>query len=632
VAAPARPAAAGTAGGDVAEILAAAAAAAAAYDRPDLVARLARAQASLAAPQCRVLVVGEFKKGKSSLVNALLNARVCAADADIATAVPTMVRWGAELSATGLTGEDDLVGAGDVKGQPVPLAQIEAAANGIDVISGLDNTQSDRAGQGRLRALDVTVPRQLLREGLVLVDTPGVGGGLASAHAAATLRALSGADVVLFVSDAGGEYTAPEIAFLRQAADLCPTVVCALTKIDFYPEWRRILAADQGHLTRAGLPYEIVPLSAPLRHHGVRAADHGLIMESGYPRLAVLLRAAVAIAGERAAATAAAAAQSALAQLVTRLSTEYGALRDPAEAGGQREAWTKARARAEQLKSNGSRWQQVLNDRVSDLASNVDLDLGQRLRAVRKEASDRIKTEDPSKGWAQLEPWLNQRTNEALIDHVRTIRDQSDEVADDVARQFGAAAWELQIAVDVSGTTAARDVALARVAMDRSARFQLGLMAARGGSVGIIVTHAVGMVLGLALPITLPATAVLATILSRKTWSGAKTSQLRALRAEAERAVATYLDEVELVARKDSRDSVRQVQRQLRIEFGQRATELFAATAQNLDGLTKAVAEDERTRKTRITEVGAELTRLRGLAARAGSLVDRLLAAPDATP
>jgi Dynamin family len=627
MAAPARPAAAGPAFG-VAEILAAASAAAATYDRPDLVARLAREQASLAAPQCRVLVVGEFKKGKSSLVNALLNARVCAADADIATAVPTMVRWGETLSATGLTGEDDLVGADDVRGEPVPLDRIEAAANGIDVLSGLD-TESDRARGSRLRALDVTVPRQLLRDGLVLVDTPGVGGGLASAHAAATLRALSGADVVLFVSDAGGEYTAPELAFLRQAADLCPTVVCALTKIDFYPEWRRILAADQAHLSRAGLSYEIVPLSAPLRHHGVRDGDHSLIVESGYPRLAALLRAAVGVATERAAATAAAAAQAALSQLVTRLSTEYDALKDPSEAGGQKEAWTKARARAEQLKSSGSRWQQVLNDRVSDLASNVDLDLGQRLRAVRKEAGDRIKTGDPAKGWAQLEPWLNQRTNEALLDHVRTIRDQSDEVADDVARQFGAAAWELQIAVDVGGSSAARDVALARVAMDRSARFQLGLMAARGGSVGIIVTHALGMVLGLALPVTLPATAVLATILSRKTWSGAKTAQMRALRAEAERAVASYLDEVELVARKDSRDSVRQVQRQLRIEFGQRATELFAATAQNLDGLTKAVAEDERTRKTRLTEVGTELARLRALTARAGALVDHLLATPS---
>ena len=40
----------------------------------------------------RVLVVGEFKQGKSQLVNALVNAPVCPVDDDIATAVPTVVR------------------------------------------------------------------------------------------------------------------------------------------------------------------------------------------------------------------------------------------------------------------------------------------------------------------------------------------------------------------------------------------------------------------------------------------------------------------------------------------------------------------------------------------------------------
>ena len=46
-----------------------------------------------------MLVVGEFNKGKSSLVNALLNARVCATDADVATAVPTLVRYAPEFGA-----------------------------------------------------------------------------------------------------------------------------------------------------------------------------------------------------------------------------------------------------------------------------------------------------------------------------------------------------------------------------------------------------------------------------------------------------------------------------------------------------------------------------------------------------
>ena len=45
-------------------------------------------------PSVRVLVVGEPKQGKSSLVNALVGAPVCAVRDDVATVVPTVVRDG----------------------------------------------------------------------------------------------------------------------------------------------------------------------------------------------------------------------------------------------------------------------------------------------------------------------------------------------------------------------------------------------------------------------------------------------------------------------------------------------------------------------------------------------------------
>ena len=44
-----------------------------AYERPDLGARLKQTRKRLADPNVRVLVVGEFKQGKSQLVNALVS-------------------------------------------------------------------------------------------------------------------------------------------------------------------------------------------------------------------------------------------------------------------------------------------------------------------------------------------------------------------------------------------------------------------------------------------------------------------------------------------------------------------------------------------------------------------------------
>ena len=72
--------------------------AAAAYERPDLVASLDRLDASLRTGTTRVVVAGDFKRGKSSLTNALVNATVCSTDEARTTARPTIVRYGAETT------------------------------------------------------------------------------------------------------------------------------------------------------------------------------------------------------------------------------------------------------------------------------------------------------------------------------------------------------------------------------------------------------------------------------------------------------------------------------------------------------------------------------------------------------
>src|SRR5205085_1000054 len=60
---------------------------------------LARARERLVDPLFHVLVVGEFKQGKSSLINALLGTDVCPVDDDVATAVPTKLHYAAQPEA-----------------------------------------------------------------------------------------------------------------------------------------------------------------------------------------------------------------------------------------------------------------------------------------------------------------------------------------------------------------------------------------------------------------------------------------------------------------------------------------------------------------------------------------------------
>ena len=67
--------------------------------------------------------------------------------------------------------------------------------------------------------VEVRLPHPLLERGIVLIDTPGIG-GLNAAHAAATLAFLPVADALVFVTDASAELTAPELEFLASARSM----------------------------------------------------------------------------------------------------------------------------------------------------------------------------------------------------------------------------------------------------------------------------------------------------------------------------------------------------------------------------------------------------------------------------
>jgi hypothetical protein len=177
-------------------------------------------------------------------------------------------------------------------------------------------------------------------------------------------------------------------------------------------------------------------------------------------------------------------------------------------------------------------------------------------------------------------------------------------------------------------TSASGDVGLAALAASRASRVELGIAALRGGSTGAVLSNAAGLVLFHAVvPVMLPITALLAAFLGRMTFRSARTAQVRGLRAEAERAVGMYLEEVDSRARRDTRDSVRRIHQHIRDVFSGNAAELQSSMQRNLEVLAQGVRDDQRDRELRLKQVDAELARLRSLAARAERMVDELLGA-----
>ena len=52
-----------------------------------------------------ILVCGEFKRGKSTFVNALIGRKVCPTDTDICTSTVTCIKYGEKVKATRLYGD-----------------------------------------------------------------------------------------------------------------------------------------------------------------------------------------------------------------------------------------------------------------------------------------------------------------------------------------------------------------------------------------------------------------------------------------------------------------------------------------------------------------------------------------------
>ncbi len=218
--------------------------------RPDLIERLAHAKQRIESRSVTVAVVGEFKRGKSTLVNALIQTSACPVDADIVTAVPTLVKYGEKVAVTAYLQRP---------GDPEPTAK----QVGIKDLARLVSEAVDE-GANNVRSVELRVPHRLLRSGLCLLDTPGVG-GLDSVHGQVTLASLNGADALLFVTDASQELTAPELDFLKTAVGRCPMAAVVVTKTDLYLHWRRVVELTRQHVTDAGLDLPVIPVSSFLR-------------------------------------------------------------------------------------------------------------------------------------------------------------------------------------------------------------------------------------------------------------------------------------------------------------------------------------------------------------------------------
>ncbi len=165
-----------------------------------------------------VVACGDIKRGKSSLLNAILDrSNLLPVDADVATSVHLVIRYADEF--------DILVTRIGEDGEP---AQEHV---GVDELIDVASMRGDAARREGVAAVEIGLPHPVLARGVVLIDTPGVG-GMSRGHRDLALAALGQADALLFTVSAEEPIARSELEFLVEASQRTERIILVVTKSD----------------------------------------------------------------------------------------------------------------------------------------------------------------------------------------------------------------------------------------------------------------------------------------------------------------------------------------------------------------------------------------------------------------
>lgn len=226
--------------------------------------------ARLAMDRFRLAVAGQFSRGKSTLMNALLGDVYLPMGALPMTSVITTVRYGT---------------------RPRAMIRRQQAALPVEVplprVADYVAASSARRAEMRISTVEVEVPAEILRLGFEFIDTPGVGSAL-TVNTAATRRFLPQADAVVFVTGFDSPLTEAEADLLADASRYVGGLFLVLNKRDLVSDRDAGQAQDFIRQRLLGLGVtgpRVYGLSALEALEGVVGNDQGRLSASGVPGL-----------------------------------------------------------------------------------------------------------------------------------------------------------------------------------------------------------------------------------------------------------------------------------------------------------------------------------------------------------
>jgi GTP-binding protein EngB required for normal cell division len=168
-------------------------------------------------------VLGQFKRGKSTFLNALLGEALLPTSVVPLTMIPTFIKSGrvrrAVIYYQDQNKKTDEIQADDPE-------QLNAFLRKF--VTEVENPKN-RLGVSQV---EVFHPASILRDGVVLIDTPGIGSTLKH-NTEATLNFLPQCDAALFLVSADPPITDTEVKFLKEVRSKVLRLFFVLNKIDY---------------------------------------------------------------------------------------------------------------------------------------------------------------------------------------------------------------------------------------------------------------------------------------------------------------------------------------------------------------------------------------------------------------
>jgi len=335
-----------------------------------------------------VVVMGEVKRGKSSLVNALI-AQPDLLPVDVLTCTSAPIRVAVSHDGPVVPQVTLVRGTEREMILATELARW-VTVDGVGSLQGNTNAGLEEA-QDPPSSAEIAV-RYPDMDGVTVVDTPGVG-GLDKRAVTAALQEARHAGVLLMVCDASTPITAPEMDILRQAHDSVGGVIVAVTKTDKNTRRWRAIVEDNKRLisSHMGIDVPVVGVSSLRALDAARCIDPArraeLERRSGIAQLRSQLRAQLrqpAAMGQRAA------LQSITTTLTGIAKTVRDDIRLLAESSTAVEQLEAEKTTLERLREESSEFEQRFQRDLAVARTRVTEGLDKALEKVRHEWTQQI--------------------------------------------------------------------------------------------------------------------------------------------------------------------------------------------------------------------------------------------------